>query len=78
MYKIKEIVKITRQDLGETQHEFGKRFSVTDVAVSAWERGIRNVPNKVIEFCLNSKFKEIKKECPKCKGTGQIVITTLE
>lgn len=35
----------------QTQKEFGKRFGVTEVAVSLWESGKREAPYSVLEFC---------------------------
>jgi transcriptional regulator with XRE-family HTH domain len=62
---IPERIKIKRQQLGETQAVFGKRFSKSHASVSDWESGKTEAPYVVIEFCLVRSVK-----CPVCKGEG--------
>ena len=47
-----ELIKSTRKMLRESQSEFGKRFDVTDGAVSFWESGASQAPYRVINFVL--------------------------
>ncbi len=72
MKKIKTLIKSTRLGLNETQTQFGERFSVTGVAISLWESGKRNVPNRVIESCINDELTSHYLVCPKCLGVGTI------
>ncbi len=52
----------------ESQKEFGKRFGVSHVAVSDWESGKSDAPNRVIEELMSYMYVD----CDKCGGTGQI------
>ena len=67
MTTIPEHIKAKRQQLGETQAVFGKRFGKSHAAVSEWESGKTEAPYVVIEFCLQIQ-KSVK--CPICKGEG--------
>lgn len=67
---IKELIKQTRKNLGETQNTFAKRFNTTPNTVSRWESGKYEVPNKVIEIVLSDQ--EIQVICSKCMGTGMV------
>lgn len=49
-------VKECRLHLKESQGEFGERFDVSHAAVSEWEAGKSNVPNRVIEFVLDQNW----------------------
>ena len=41
------VIKRKRRDLAETQAAFGSRFGVSAVAVSYWERNMREIPARV-------------------------------
>lgn len=41
------LIRARRLELGETQTQFGKRFHVSQVAVSQWERDKAQAPNEV-------------------------------
>ncbi len=69
--KIQDIVKMTRENLKETATEFGTRFDVTHAAVGNWERGLRQPPSGVIEFCLDLHI------CSTCQGVGYIASCNL-
>lgn len=64
MMNIPVKIKTKRTSLRETQAQFGSRFGVSAMAVSYWEKGLREAPYAVIEFTQNVKL------CPKCKGKG--------
>ena len=68
--KIHLMIKQTRELLGETQTEFGKRFLVNPAAVSLWESGKRHAPYVVIEYCMYKYI--LTQDCPLCKGTGKV------
>jgi DNA-binding transcriptional regulator YiaG len=46
------LIKSTRKSLGETQGQFGKRFDVSDGAVSFWESGTSQAPYRVLSFVM--------------------------
>ena len=62
---ILEHIKKKRQQLGQSQTVFSKRFGKSHAAVSEWESGKAEAPYVVIEFCLVRSVK-----CPVCKGEG--------
>lgn len=69
--RLADIVKAKRQLLHEDQGTFGKRFGVTATAISFWEAGKRDVPNRVLEELL--ELPEAHAEiCGACKGTGVV------
>lgn len=69
MKKIPHLIKQKREQLGETQEVFGKRFGVTGTAVYLWEKGTRHAKYDVIEFCLKIPDMVI---CPICGGGGLV------
>lgn len=50
--KFPELIKQVRDELYETQAEFGKRFEVSHASVSDWESGKTEAPYKVLSFVL--------------------------
>jgi len=50
--KENEIVKAVRMNERMTQRDFGKKFSMTDTAISLMESGRRGVNSEVMNYCL--------------------------
>ncbi len=74
--KIANLIKITREQYGETQTEFAKRFGTHANTISRWETGRYQVPNQVLELILDSTEREIV--CPRCQGRGKVWIPSLK
>lgn len=58
---IGERISLLRKSLGLNQEEFGKRINVTRSAVSNYEKGLRNIMDRVIsdicrEFYVNEEW----------------------
>ena len=58
---IGERISLLRRSLGLNQEEFGKRINVTRSAVSNYEKGLRNIMDRVIsdicrEFYVNEEW----------------------
>lgn len=68
--KLKDLIKQTRRNFGESQEQFAIRFKTTANTISRWETGIYEVPNVVVEALLEDKY--IKVICPYCMGNGTI------
>lgn len=65
------LIKNKRSELKETQAEFGRRFGVSNAAVSDWESGKSEAGYKTINFCLQGV--EVNRvSCSVCKGRGYI------
>lgn len=56
-----ELIRTARENLGESQAQFGARFNVTYVAVSLWETGKRDVPGEVTWWLTNEGRRYAKK-----------------
>lgn len=72
MIRFAEVVKTKRSLLKEDQTTFGKRFGVTATAISLWEQGKRDVPNRVLEEVLDIPEPKFV-VCPNCQGAGLVV-----
>lgn len=66
-----ELIKNTREALGETQGELARRFNTQANTVSRWESGQYQAPYKVISFVVEFAAKD-SWICPKCEGQGRI------
>lgn len=64
------LILSTRQQLGESQAEFGRRFGAGGNTVSRWETGVYEPTMPAIQFVLTFERTEI--ECRVCKGSGRI------
>ena len=69
-----ELIKNTREALGETQGEFARRFNTQANTVSRWESGQYQAPYKVISFVVEFAEKDSWRICPKCEGQGRITV----
>ena len=68
-FNFAEMIRATRESLGETQAEFAKRFNSHGHTVSRWETGQYEAPNKVVQFILAAREPS---SCPLCKGRGTL------
>jgi len=66
------LIKTTRESLGETQAEFAKRFASHANTVSRWESGQYQAPYVVIAFVVDNA--PVFVSCSHCEGTGRIKI----
>lgn len=62
-YNFPELIKEKRQSLNETGTEFGKRFGVSQAAVSDWENGKSEAGYEVINFVLGATQIKPVDEC---------------
>jgi transcriptional regulator with XRE-family HTH domain len=50
---IPERIKQKREELRETQEQFGKRFGTSAMGVSYWERGMRKPSYAILNFIFD-------------------------
>lgn len=63
-----DLIKSTREGLGETQVEFAKRFNSHANTVSRWESGQYQAPYEVLEFVLGEQKPDLR-NIYSCWGT---------
>ena len=68
-----QMIKLTRQAMGETQAEFAKRFGTGGNTVSRWESGAYQAPYAAISFVVEFARDQVWLVCAHCHGTGRLV-----